>query len=453
MKVLYHTIWLIAMVFIAGTSLSSCVYDDEGDSGESDNIRINTMVVNGSRIASVVEADNDRFVVLFWRENDLASLKSSDSDFPVPYLSKEAPQSVEFYNQTVYDTGYPYPYPETTMLYATGYAPASALTLEGNFRTLKVNEDDPDKGRHDFLGCDLWPEVYRGSQSDPFAKDKNKLYFRHLAAKLKFYADRDRESMENKQFVRNVRITNLYMRTDGGNDEKGWLPMYTPSQFKWDEMTEGDFTSSYNKTIAEVIATPGNEGILENRKKPQYGYRIYNSTSFSGNDATFVLHRNASDRVPISGMYIDSCYVCNPIVDGAVSIEQPIRLKMDISAELSFHPDFPLNDSGDGAITTDDLTFTRIWTGVELDAIYPLNEDGSVNTTADAAKVKVFKPGNEYRVYIHFYRTGVNLTAMEMPWNPGGVHYITISGGDKQPADGDKQPADDNQPADDKQNE
>ncbi len=442
MKVLYHTIWLIAMVFIAGTSLSSCVYDDEGDSGESDNIRINTVVVNGSRTARVSETDDNRFVVLFWRKDDLASLENPNIDFPVPYLSKEAPQSVEFYNQTVYDTGYPYPYPETTMLYATGYAPASALTPEGNFRTLKVNENDPDKGRHDFLGCDLWRDVYKGSQQDPFAKDKNKLYFRHLAAKLKFYADRDKESMENKQFVRNVRITNLRMRIDDGNDEAGWKSMYTPKVFKWQKLVdnpenagESDFTESYKQVIAKVKQIGGNTSVDTN---PKAGYKATEAETFAGDDTHFVLCRNASDRVPISGMYIDSCYVCNPIVDGKVKSDQPIRLKMDISAELSFHPDFPLNDSGDGASTTDDLTFTRTWTGVELKAIYPLGEDGKVNTTADAARVKVFKPGNEYRVYIHFYRTGVNLTAMEMPWNPGGVHYITISGDDIQPADEDK---------------
>ncbi|MEY8688106.1 hypothetical protein AB9N12_18960 [Bacteroides sp. AN502(2024)] len=435
MKVLYHTIWLIAMTFIAGVSLSSCVYDGEDDSGESDNIRINTMVINGSpRIAPLADTDNDKFVVLFWREDELASLKSTTSDFPVPYLSREAPQSVEFYNQTVYDTGYPYPYPETALLYATGYAPTSALTPEGNFRTLKVNEGDPNKGRHDFLGCDLWPEAYRGSQSDPFAKDKNKLYFRHLAAKLKFYADRDRESMENKQFVRNVRITNLYMRTDDGNDEAGWHPMHTPSEFQWDVMKEGDFTSSYKKTIDEVKATPGNEGVST---MPQYGYRVCASEAFSGNDGgAFVLHRNAADRVPISGMYIDSCYVCNPIETGAVSGDQlkPIRLKMNISAELSFRFDFPLND-GSGGSLTDDLTFTRTWTNVQLSAIYPVGTDGKVNQE-EAGKVKVFEAGKEYRIYIHFYRTGVNLTALEMPWNQGGVHYITISGdGIIQPAD------------------
>lgn len=426
---LHYNIWFIAAVFIVGLSLSSCVYDYEDDSDDNDNIRINAMSVSGTRTA--FETDDEGFAVLFWEENALTGLESPNGELPLPYLYREAPQPADFYSQTVYDVGYPYPLPETTMLYATGYAPASVLSSGDNFRTLNVDKNDPGRGRHDLLGCDLWPEVYRGSQGDPFAKDKNKLYFRHLAAKLVFYADRDRETMENKHFVRNVQISRLYMSIDGGTT---WTAMHTPSQFRWSQMTEDDFSSSYTKTIEAVKATQGNEGVSEN---PRYGYRVYASDTFSGNDAGFVLKRNASDRVPINGMHIDSCYVCSPVENGAVSPGRPIRLKMDISAELSFPSDFPLGDSGDGESTTDDLTFTRTWKDVELGAIYHLGEDGKV-IVAENEKVKVFKPGNEYRVYIHFYRTGVNLTALEMPWNPGGVHYITIPGGDKQPADEDE---------------
>ncbi len=411
------------MAFIAGMSLPSCVYDDGADTGESDNIRINATVIDGSRTAPAAETGNNRFTVLFWTEDQLTILKGSNSGFPLPYLSKEAPQPVEFYSQNVYDTGYPYPFTETDMLYATGYAPSTVLTSDDNFRTLikKTDNDDPDKGRHDFLGCDLWPEVYRGSKKDPFAKDKNRLYFRHLAAKLIFYADRDRETMMNKQFVRNVKITDLEMSTDGGTT---WTSMHTPSQFTWSAITDDDLTSSYSKTIEAVKKTPGNDMV---KSAPQYGYHIYASETFAGKDSGFVLQRNASDRVPIDGNYVDSCYVCNPTANGTVTVGQPIRLRMDISAEMSFHPDFPESDSGQDSSTTDDLTFTRTWNEVQLTAIYQIDEKGD---KVDE-KVTEFKPSREYRVFIHFHRSGVNLTAMEMPWNYGGVHYITISGDDK----------------------
>ena len=143
-----------------------------------------------------------------------------------------------------------------------------------------------------------------------------------------------------------------------------------------------------------------------------------------------MLQRNATDRVPIDGMDIDSCYVCNLIdEDGSVKKGNPIQLKMDISAEMSFDPNFPMND-GSGSIT-DDLTFTREWKGVTLDAIYgvTIGSNGEVQTMDTA--IDEFKPGNEYRIYIHFHRTGVNLVARELPWNYGGIHYITIPGGDK----------------------
>jgi len=431
MKATYHNIWVIATAFIAAMSLTSCIYDYEADPAESDNIRINAMTVGGSRAAS--EAQDEGFAVLFWMEDDMTGLKDPDREFPLPYLYKEAHQPVDFYSRTVYDTGYPYPSPETTMLYATGYAPASALQSDDNFRTLTVADDDPKKGRHDLLGCDLWPEVYKGSLNDPFAMDKNKLFFRHLAAKLVFYADRDKKTMENKQYVRNVQVSKLYMSTDGG---KNWTAMHTPSQFRWSRLEPGDFTTSYKKTIAAVKTTEGNEGVSAN---PECGYLVSASHPF-GDDENFVLSRNASDRVPVSGTHIDSCYVCNPVEKGTVTVGTPIRLKMDISAEMSFKPDFPKADSGDDPSTTDDLTFTRTWKDVPLDAIYQVNEKGeAVMENGKKTEVKEFKAGNEYHIYIHFYRTGVNLTAIEMPWNPGGVHYITISGGDKQSASEDEQ--------------
>lgn len=422
----YHIVTAVSVTFLLGVLPSSCIYDD-GDTPEqqSGTIRVNTLAVNGTRAASTEDGDNT-FMVLFWQDtNHLEDPeKSENASWTTPYLASCAPQPVAFYSQSVYDTRYPYP-DESSKLYATGYAPGKVLApdkTEG-YRKLTATVNDLEKGRYDFLGCDVWSDVYKGSQSDPFAQDKNKLYFRHLAAKLVFYADRDKETMENKQYVRNVEITNLRMSIDdtwAGNEK-----MYTPNVFEWESLGSDDFTTSYNKTIAVAKLVTGNTGITS---KPTAGYMPTDAEAFAGaNNPDFKLSRHATDRVPISGMYIDSIFVCNPIDDGVIqSAANSIHLKMDISAELSFHPDFPKSD-GDGS-TTDDLTFTRTWKDVELEAIYKLGDDGK--TTTD--KITEFKPGNEYRIYIHFYRTGVNLTALEMPWNYGGVHYITISGGDKQ---------------------
>lgn len=424
MKRIDYIIKVMSATFFIGVLPSSCIYDDGSDSGPA-TIRVNTLAVDGTRSS---EGGDNTFMVLFWQQTThLASVSDEASPWQAPYLAGHAPQPVSFYKSSVFDTRFPYPVPEDTYIHATGYAPGNVLKpdAEYGYRRLTAAVGDTEKGRYDFLGCDFWEGVFKGSLKDPFAQDKNKLYFRHLAAKLVFYADRDRETMENKQYVRNVQVKRLQMSIDGGST---WTPMYTPHTFEWKNLAETDFTESYKKTIAAVRLIEGNESAASTG--PKAGYKVVAAEEFAGEDSDYVLQRNATDRVPIDGMDIDSCYVCNPIdEDGSVKKGNPIQLKMDISAEMSFDPNFPMND-GSGSIT-DDLTFTREWKGVTLDAIYgvTIGSNGEVQTTDTA--IDEFKPGNEYRIYIHFHRTGVNLVARELPWNYGGIHYITIPGGDK----------------------
>jgi len=430
---IYHIINLASAVLLAGVLPSSCVYDDGGDLEDvrPASIAVNAMAV-GVGPRAVSEADDHTFMVLFWEDNAHLEDPGNNAKWPGPYLAAHAPQPVDFYDRFVFDTRYPYP-SDDAKLYATGYAPGSLLVPDNSaagYRKIRVVSMDSklEYGRYDFLGCDVWSDVYRGSLSDPFAQDKNKLYFRHLAAKLIFYADRNKADMENKQYVRNVRVTNLRMSIDGNK----WIPMHTPSEFEWKTLDDNiDFTPSYREALDSAKRVDGNKGV---NTVPLAGYKAVKSVTF-GTGHDFVLQRHDSDRVPVSGMSIDSCYVCNPIVNGAVSIDQPIRLKMDITADLSFDPNFAMGDA-DGSVT-DDLTFTRTWEGVTLSEIRCVDKDGNVVTTGDP--VKEFKPGNEYRVYIHFHRTGVNLAALEMNWNFGGVHYITIPGGEQT---GGQQPTD-----------
>ncbi len=431
MKRIDYITRVLLATFLGGVLPSSCIYDDGSDDPRSATICVNTLAVDGTR-ASSVGGDNT-FMVLFWLQTEHLSLISSENSFEwqSPYLAGHAPQPVSFYKNSVFDTRFPYPAPEDTYIYATGYAPGNVLnpdTVQG-YRKLTATVGDTEKGRYDFLGCDFWSEVFKGSLKDPFAQDKNKLYFRHLTAKLVFYADRDKETMENKQYVRNVQVKNLQMSIDDG---KNWKPMYTPRVFEWKELfPETDFTESYKKTIATIKSIEGNI-----TTDPKAGYKAVAAEPFAGEGSNYVLQRNATDRVPIDGMTIDSCYVCNPIEDGRVQTNKAIRLKMDIRAEMSFDPNFPMND-GDGS-TTDNLTFTREWKGVMLDSIHQvkIGADGKLQTTNTA--IKEFKPGNEYCIYLHFHRTGVNLVAKELDWNYGGLHYITILGDNTQTDDKNK---------------
>lgn len=424
----YHIIKIVPAVVFALVSVTSCIYDEESMPPVSDEtIGVSVSEVNRSSGHRVGEISDNKFEVMFWLDEHVAGLgnPADGNGLGNPYLASEAPQSVAYYSHSVYDTGYPYPYPDTTRLYATGYAPSNIISATDNYATLTVNIPEDEKsqktGRYDFLGCDFWRDVYNGSQTDHFAQEKNKLYFRHLAAKLVFYADRDKESMENKQFVRNVQIKNLRMKI--GDAE--WTEsdrMHTPSVFVWSKLDPNqDFTASYAKVLADVKALPGNAGVTSS---PSAGYRILQSEPFAG-IGDYVLQRNPVDRVPIGGMVIDSCFVCNPIVDG-VAGTGAIQLKMDISAELSY--DFTFPASGDNG---EDITFTYEWKDVTLDAINEVrvDADGNVHKVDPPVAVTEFRPGNEYRVYIQFNRTGVNLVAEELPWNYGGVHYININGG------------------------
>lgn len=424
MKQLVHMARVVSVMLLAEAALASCIYEGEELPDDSETIRVHTQAVDGSRAAVKTESGDNTFMVLFWR--DKAHLESASAVVAAwssnLYLAGHAPQPVAFYERSVFDTRYPYPpQQEYSYLYATGYAPGNVLKPSNGYRTLTASVGTPEKGRYDFLGCDVWSEVFRGSQSDPFSQDKNKLYFRHLAAKLVFYADRDRATMENRQFVRNVRIKNLQMSVGGGE----WTPMYTPRIFEWKTLQDDDFTTSYVKTIATVKLVEGNTGV---RTRPQAGYKAVEAEPFAGAGSNYVLQKNAADRVPIEGMAIDSCYVCNPIDKNGAVRQGDIRLKMDLSAEMSFDPNFPVQEAGIGSgSAADDITFTREWKDVVLDAIYLVDEKGDVPTNKEP--VKEFKAGKEYRIYIRFNRTGVNLVARELPWNYGRSHYITIPGG------------------------
>lgn len=422
----------LAVVILGAVTFMSCADDEDGTFPEAATLRVYASTVDVPAVTDAEPTTHDNsFVVLFWNSGEHLSSGAVNPLWKLPYLAGYAPQPIDFYQHNVFDTRYPYP-DEDRELYATGYSPGRRLTPSDiyGYRVLYSAVEGADVGRCDFLGCDAWTDVYKGKQTDPFAQEKNRLYFRHLGAKLVFYAERDM-TMENKQYVRQVRVTNLYMSVGGGE----WMPMYTPSVFTWSTLNESeDFTQAYRKAIEKIKGVEDNAGVTS---VPSAGYKTTVVEEFAGPDASFALLRRnadnsaATDRVPIGGMVLDSCYVASPINAGVVS-RGNIRLRMDISAEMSFDPNFPQRDEGaSGGSTTDDLTFTREWKNVTLDAIYEvqINADGTVTKKPDI--VREFKAGNEYRVYITFSRTGVDLVARELPWNFGGVHHIVIIGGDK----------------------
>lgn len=418
---------LLLMGGMASLLLTACQTQEETVSSSS-SIQVNTIAISGSTRSA--DLTDNTFTVLFWRQPEKLEnpTKGTVADWNTPYIASTAPQPVSFYPQIVYDTMQPYPSSSggNSWLYATGYAPGKVLEKDATLGYKKLTAsftDHLEKGRYDFLSCDVWRDVYKGSQADPFSQEKNRLYFRHLSSKLTFYADRD-ELMENKQYVRNAQVTNLQMSIDGG---KNWTPMYTPSAFEWQTLKDDDYTAAYNKVIDEVKKIDGNTTVTS---KPVAGYKATDAETFAGaNNTDYVLKGSAVDLIPLKkngSTTIDSCFVCNPMdVDGKIQIGQQIQLKMDISAELSPSQDFPKPDSES---STDDITYTKTWTNYTV-PIFGVDKDGNVN---DKEIITEFKPGKEYRIYLHFFRSGVYLVAKELPWYMGGEHYVVIQGGDNQ---------------------
>lgn len=419
-------------------ALSSCSSgdDDPGShAGAGTTIRVTTDMAPG-RYDKILPGE-DPFMLMLWE--DTAQLETpGTTGWTAPYLASESPQSVAFYRDFVYDLGVPYPALVGQILYATGYSPAISLIPTDNYRVLTYSVPEgtetgagiKEAERTDFLGCDVWSDVFRGSVNDPFAQDKNRLYFRHLASKLVIYADRDPVTMESRQFVRKVKVTNLCMRIDGGE----WTPLYAPTEFTWGPLDPAhDFSTAYASLLDEIKKIPGNTTVTS---VPAAGYKASDVTQFAGPaNASFVMQRRladgtpASDRIPVKGMALDSCYIVSPLTTEGFPRKGKIELRMDISAEMSYDFPFPLpDDEADttDSSTTDDMTFTRTWTDMTVNAIKVVDANGNVTDT----NVDVFKPGNEYHVYIHFSRTGVNMVARELPWSYGGIHYIAIIGGD-----------------------
>jgi len=433
----------LTLALAAAPTLSSCIYEDEpdtdADTGTQASIRITTAMVPGRW--DKIEPGDAPFMLMLW-DDDTQLVTPGTSDWSAPYLYRESPQSVTFYKEFVYDVGEPYPTVANQMLYATGYAPSTALVVSDNYRVLDYGKPDwsqeelKEVERIDFLGCDVWPDVYRGSVSDPFAQDKNRLYFRHLAAKLVFYADRERGTMEGRQYVRRVSVTNLRMSVDGGTT---WEPLCAPVQFTWGPLDPArDFSAEYTALLDRIKKIPGNTTVTS---VPPAGYRTSAVRTFTDNPG-FVLQRRladgsaATDRVPVTGMALDSCYVASPLDTDGNARRGKIELRMDITAELSFDFPFPLPDGSstdeDGSVT-DDMTFTHTWPDMTVDAIKVVDADGNLTGSV----VDFFRPGDEYRVYIHFTRTGVNMVARQLPWFEGGSHTVVIVGGDKAQTDTD----------------
>lgn len=343
-------------------------------------IRVNTSVEGAG--STYADGDGDAWrgeelpaKLFFWHAADFKTLtNTSETNTPTPYftyLMNDAITSFSFKDSRWLDTGHPYPEnPDKTeaYVYATGYAPRTLLTEDETlgFRKLTVTETDLQKVAHcDFLSCDARSEQM-GSFEKPFGNTAdNELQFRHLTSKILVYASRH-ESITGQVYVRKVEAT----VTLNNENEK----FHVPKKLTWSNLNEKNPDGT-----------------------DKWGYQVTNTSPLT-DGLTF--QDNTDDMIMVlQDKRIDSCYVCQPS-DATTAVD------LSVTAEYSYRQDF-----------SSPYEFT--WSGTNLSI-------KEIDVSGKETAITEFKPGYVYEIYLKFYKTGVIVTAKEVEWKDGGIHYVPV---------------------------
>lgn len=351
-------------------------------------IRVNTSVEGGG--STYAAGDEAAWVgeelpakLFFWHAKDFDALKSTSTNTPTPYftyLMNDAITSFSFKDSRWLDTGHPYPEnPDKTeaYVYATGYAPRTLLKEDATsgFRTLTVTETDLQKVAHcDFLSCDARSKQ-KGSFENPFGNTAvNELQFRHLTSKILVYASRH-ETITGQVYVRKVKAT-LTLNNENGKNEK----FHVPSVIEWTDAASGVNT--------------------------EWGYQV---TEYQKLENGLTFKDNTDDMIMVlQDKRIDSCYVCQPSDVTTTAVD------LSVTAEYSYLQDFS-------------STYTFSWSGTNLSI-------KEIDVSGKETAITEFKPGYVYEIYLKFYKTGVIVTAKEVEWKDGGIHYVPVYPPDDTPS-------------------
>ena len=352
-------------------------------------IRVNTSVEGAG--STYADGDGDAWrgeelpaKLFFWHEADFSMLKTQQTtNAPTPYftyLMNDAVTSFCFKDSRWLDTGHPYPEnPDNkeAFVYATGYAPRTLLTEDETlgFRKLTVAETDLQKVAHcDFLSCDARSEQM-GSFEKPFGNTAdNELQFRHLTSKILVYASRH-ESITGQVYVRKVNAI-LTLNNENGKNDK----FHVPSVIEWEEAASGENT--------------------------EWGYQV---TAYQELKDGLTFKDNTDDMIMVlQDKRIDSCYVCQPSDVTTTAVD------LSVTAEYSYLQDFS-------------STYTFSWSGTNLSI-------KEIDVSGKETAITEFKPGYVYEIYLKFYKTGVIVTAKEVEWEDGGIHYVPVYPPDDTPS-------------------
>lgn len=332
-------------------------------------IRVNTSVEGGGStyaIGGTWVGEELPAKLFFWHEVDFGKLNSEQTtNAPTPYftyLMNDPVTSFSFRDSRWLDTGHTYP--EGTSVYATGYAPRTILEEDATlgFRKLRVTETDLQKVAH----CDFLSCDARSEQVGSFATPFGNSASNELQFRhltSKILLFASRhETITGEVYVRKVKAN---LRLSGDTDK-----FYVPSEIEWCSL--------------------GTE----------WGYQVKEHISLDGN---LEFQDNTEDMIMVlQHKRIDSCYVCQPSGVNTTAVD------LDVTAEYSYMQDFS-------------SPYTFSWSGENL-PIKTIDDNGN-ETTNDITE---FKPGYVYEIYLMFYKTGVIVTAREVEWNDGGIHYVPV---------------------------
>lgn len=284
-----------------------------------------------------------------------------------------------------YETPYTYPN-DFTEVHATGYAPDNELApVSGKgFTELEVKTRD---GSVDLLTCDGCEahsaSMKKDDESDnTFLQKEKELKYRHLTAKLTFQGERSAD-MVGMVGVRNIRIRFNEPKNEA---DKLNVPVKLKLYTKKGAVQEQDY-STY--IVSETNVYPYE---LEMVHKPIIPP---NETVTLG--VCYVLSggvdygESAGQFDPIEGKWV-----------GTPSAGKP-QLGITVTAEL-----YDAQSGGN--------------TGAFITETWPLDPIKTWETSTGDK----FLPGYEYKVTIHFNRTGVALRAEAVPWNCEELHEYPI---------------------------
>jgi hypothetical protein len=184
-------IYIILMTLVVACSKPERVSDNEP-------MLIFSMTKSG------VQSGSDTPVFLFWLKNDFENI--SADNYTQPYLDSWAPDEIDAYKTTTYNTGKKYP-DNDEEVFCTGYYPAS-LIIDGGLRPRSwTSLDVPEEkiGRMDVM---VAPEHITGKSTAHFdTKEPGEpLSFVHAQSKVTFKAKMGTEMAQNR-YLRNIKVT------------------------------------------------------------------------------------------------------------------------------------------------------------------------------------------------------------------------------------------------------